>query len=341
MPNLTTKVEDQIAESDQPLVSICIPTFNGARWIRQCLDSALAQSYKPIEILVIDDASSDGSVELVRSLKDERIRIIANERNKGMINNWNACIEQARGLLIKLLFQDDILYPDCIEKLMRLFLKHENLGLVFSPRKIIVEGNVDDKASRAWLNTYSVLHTHFNSIEQVNDGRRLFAQYLRKGFRGNWIGEPSSVLVRKECFSHLGLFNQNLYQVCDIEMWLRIMFFYDIGFVDEKLSAFRFHPDSMSTSNIRSRRNCLDPLWLLESLLSVSEIKAAHPEIDAIRGVELLRFIKTFFRAPIAVTRYLQSDPVGRRGFLLLPTWAKFAAGYALSKLFRRSSAIQ
>ncbi len=321
----------------RPLVSICIPTFNGARWIRECLTSALAQSYQPIEILVVDDGSTDGTVELVQSLKDERTRVIVNEQNQGMVHCWNKCIELARGEFVKFLFQDDVLYPDCTEQLMRLFLLNGKLGLVFAPRDIIVEGDVGDEGTQAWLKNSSVLHTRFDSIDTINDGRGLFAQYLRKGFWGNWIGEPSSVLLRKEFVSRLGLFNENLYQVCDIEMWLRIMFFYDVGFIPEKLSALRFHPDSMSHTNIRSRRNCLDQLWLLTNLLSVREIKAAHPEIESIRGVELLRFIKTFLGSPLAVARCLRTDPVGRRGLRLLPTWAKSAAGYALSRPFRRA----
>ncbi len=99
----------------RPLVSICIPTFNGARWIRECLTSALAQSYQPIEILVVDDGSTDGTVELVQSLKDERTRVIVNEQNQGMVHCWNKCIELARGEFVKFLFQDDVLYPDCTE----------------------------------------------------------------------------------------------------------------------------------------------------------------------------------------------------------------------------------
>jgi len=149
-----------------------------------------------------------------------------------------------------------------------------------------------ERATQVWLENFRLLHTRFDSIGTINSGRELFDQYLRKRFRGNWIGEPSSVLVRKECFSRLGLFNQNLYQVCDIEMWLRIMFFYDIGFLPEKLSAFRLHPDSMSASNIKSKRNCLDQLQLLESLLSEPEIKSAHPEIEGLRTKELWRFSK-------------------------------------------------
>lgn len=324
-----------------PLVSVCIPTFNAARWISDCLNSALAQSYEPLEILVVDDASTDNTVELVRANKDKRIRLIVNEENVGLVSNWNMCIEMSQGEFIKLLLHDDLLYPDCIEKMMELFIPNDNLGLVFTPRDIVMDSDPEERITKIWLKNCTTLHTRFGSLGTINDGRGLFAQYLRKGFRGNWIGEPSSVLVRKECFSRLGLFNQNLYQVCDVEMWLRIMFSCDVGFLPDKLSAFRFHPDSMSTSNIKSRRNCLDQLWLLESLLSKREIKSAYPEIERIRGIELLRFIKAFLRSPLAVSRCLRNDPVGCRGFLLLPAWTKSAAAYALSKLFRRSAAIR
>lgn len=140
-------------------------------------------------------------------------------------------------------------------------------------------------------------------------------------------------MIKKECFDRLGSFNTSLYQICDAEMWLRIMFFYKIGFIPEKLSAFRVHSDSASNSNLKSRRNCLDPLWLLESLSRESEIKAAHPQIDGLRAIELLRFIKTLIRAPRAVTAHLKNDPVGRQGFSLLPKWTKSAVGYCVSRV--------
>lgn len=272
-----------------PLVSICIPTYNGAEWIRETINSALAQSYQSLEILIVDDASSDDTVELLRSFKDERIRIVVNEKNVGLAANWNRCVELARGTFIKFLFQDDILYPGCIEKLAGLLLTHENLGLVFSARDIIQEGNVAKEVMEEWLLTCRTPHTQFESLHEVNDGHSLFLQCLRKGFRGNWVGEPSSVMIRKDCFQRLGLFNTKLVQVCDLEMWLRIMFSYDIGFIREKLSAFRFHAASTSMANLRSQKNRLDQVRLLDGLLSCDEIRAAHPEIIKLRRAERLR----------------------------------------------------
>jgi glycosyltransferase involved in cell wall biosynthesis len=322
-------------DATSPLVSICIPTFNAARWIHECLESALGQTYAPLEVLIIDDASTDETVELIRSVDDERIRLQVNEQNIGLAQNWNACIEMSRGDFIKFLFHDDILYPDCVEKLMRAMLANPNVGLVFSPRDVIVKGDPEAESTKTWLQNWTTLHTRFRALEPVNHGRDLFAQYLKRGFQGNWIGEPSSVLIREECFTRLGLFNPNLYQVCDVEMWLRIMLSYDIGFLPEKLSAFRIHSDSTSFRNMASRRNFLDQLWLLESLSNFNAIISAYPEIERLRALELLRMAKAFLLHPLAIGRWLRTDQLARQGIRYLPKWSMSAAGHFARRLFR------
>jgi glycosyltransferase involved in cell wall biosynthesis len=331
---MTAAARHPPGDSTSPLVSICIPTFNAARWIKDCLASALAQTYAPLEVLIVDDASTDETVELVRSVDDERIRLQVNERNIGLARNWNKCIEMSRGDFIKFLFHDDLLYPDCVAKMMQLLLSNKNVGLVFSPRDVIVEGDPGAERTRIWLQNWTTLHTRFRDIETVNRGRDLFTQYLHGGLQGNWIGEPSSVLIRKECFTSLGLFNPNLYQVCDVEMWLRIMSSYDIGFLPEKLTAFRFHSDSTSFRNLASRRNFLDQLWLLESLSNCRSMKSADPEIEKIRTLELLRLAKAFLLHPLAIGRWLRTDQLARQGIRYLPKWIKSAAGYSARRLF-------
>ena len=333
-----SSAQTDAADPTPPLVSICIPTFNAAKWILSCLESARAQSYSRLELLIVDDASTDATVELIRSIDDERIRLLINEQNVGLVRNWNRCIEESRGDFIKFLFHDDVLYPDCVERMMRVILSSGNVGLVFAPRDIIVEGDPESQLTKAWLRNCTTLHTKFRELDTVNSGRDLFAQYLKCGFQGNWIGEPSSVLIRKECFTRLGLFNPSLYQVCDVEMWLRIMFSYDIGFVPGKLTAFRFHSDSTSFRNIASRRNCMDQLWLLEGLSNYDSIISAHAEIEAVRGLELLRLAKAFLLQPVAIGSYLRTDRVARHHLL---RWIKSAVGYYARKLFRLGNRVR
>src|SRR4030042_6580522 len=121
------------------LVSVCIPSYNGARWIREAIDSAQAQTYKPLEIVIVDDASTDNTLEIIRSYRDPRIRIEVNKKNLGPINNWNRCIKLAKGSLIKFLHQDDVLYPTCVEKMVRLFGLYQKIGLVFAQYDVFLE----------------------------------------------------------------------------------------------------------------------------------------------------------------------------------------------------------
>ena len=107
-------------QSEPGLVTIAIPTFNGAQWLGDAIESAISPTYRRVEILVVDDASGDDSVELAESFDDGRIRVVRNETRLGLATNWNRCIELARGEFIKFLFQDDLLHRDCVRELVGL-----------------------------------------------------------------------------------------------------------------------------------------------------------------------------------------------------------------------------
>lgn len=93
-------------------VSICIPTYNGARYLEACLDSVLSQTYKNIEILVVDDGSTDATLKILGRYvaSDQRIRlvrnvVVSNEHNLGLVGNWNHCIELSQDEWIKFVYR--------------------------------------------------------------------------------------------------------------------------------------------------------------------------------------------------------------------------------------------
>ena len=310
------------SNNSRPLVSICIPTFNGEEWLRNCLNSALHQTYDHLEILILDDVSTDDTVSIARTFRDERIRISVNPRNRGLVGNWNECIRLAQGSLIKLLFQDDTLYPECIEKMLGMFAADPHLGLVFARRDIVVEPDAPAELARQLVANYSEPHLKFAALRKVTSGRQLFAEHLGKELYSSCIVEPPSTLIRKTVFQELGLFNTRLHQICDIEMWLRIMFYYDIGFVDEKLLSYRFHGQAATASNHATGKNKYDRFWLLEGLCSHAEIKEAYPEIVKWRDDLLAHYTHSFVR-PKAGWRSIGSS-AGRRNatrdFLEVPS---------------------
>ncbi|OGD53079.1 hypothetical protein A3K80_04965 [Candidatus Bathyarchaeota archaeon RBG_13_38_9] len=271
-------------------MSVCIPSYNGARWIREAIDSAQAQTYKPLEIVIVDDASTDNTLEIIRSYRDPRIRIEVNKKNLGPINNWNRCIKLAKGSLIKFLHQDDVLYPTCVEKMVRLFGLYQQIGLVFAQYDVLLENPIDPTAI-VWKERYQKLNTQFQYLSEVNNGRELFKTWLADGFKGNWIGGPSNVMLRKAFLEHIGMFNTRLREIVDYELWIRMMYFYDIGFINETLSTYRKHLSSLSASNIRQDHSWLDRLWFLEGFIQHEDIRSSYPRIKRLRYLEFCRLV--------------------------------------------------
>lgn len=118
-------------------ISILIPVFNRQDYISDCIQSALNQTYQNIEVVIVDNASEDDTwgICLTFAAKDPRIRIFRNETNIGPVLNWKKCFDKAQGLYGKILFSDDLMSPDYLEKTLP-FLQDPDVGFVFSSTEI-------------------------------------------------------------------------------------------------------------------------------------------------------------------------------------------------------------
>ena len=121
----------------EPLVSICIPAYNNAAYIKDTIDSILSQTYKNLELVIVDDKSKDDTVAVIKSIPDERIRLYENEKNLGMSGNWNHCLELCKGEYIKLICADDMLAPDAIEKEARALTEHPDVVMAESDTRLV------------------------------------------------------------------------------------------------------------------------------------------------------------------------------------------------------------
>ena len=118
-----------------PMVTVAIPTFNRLELLKRAVASALTQNYKNLEIIISDNASTDGTSEYLRSLDDDRIKVILGEQNLGMVANWDRCLARTQGDYFLLMSDDDALFEEnAVEKLVSGFLgdEGENVGAVFS-----------------------------------------------------------------------------------------------------------------------------------------------------------------------------------------------------------------
>ncbi len=121
-------------------VSICMPNYNFAQYLPEAIESVLRQSYSDFEFVIIDNCSTDNSVEVIQRYagKDARIKLNVNKQNIGLVNNLNLCLQKARGDYIKFLFSDDLLASEnALEQMVTVLDAHEGISLVASARNVI------------------------------------------------------------------------------------------------------------------------------------------------------------------------------------------------------------
>ncbi|WP_413165795.1 glycosyltransferase family 2 protein [Capilliphycus salinus ALCB114379] len=237
-----------------PLVSVCIPTFNGVRFICEAISSILSQTYSPLEIIISDDGSTDNTIEIAESFrKKTSIKIfIFSHEPLGLAENCNFAISQAKGKYIKFLFQDDLLSPNCITELVKIAEQDEEIGLVFSPREMCFVDEVaeTDPDLISVYQDFQNIHQGWSSLQPIQRGEELLSDPHLLKHPINKIGEPSTVLIRREVLDKIGGFDPQLNQLVDLDLWLRILGGYKVGFVNQVLSYFRLHTQQKTYQNI-------------------------------------------------------------------------------------------
>ncbi|MGM0456178.1 MAG: glycosyltransferase [Cyanobacteriota bacterium] len=260
---MSSSVEPNSASetSPHPLVTVCIPTYNGEKFLSEALASVSEQTYPNLEILLSDDSSEDGTLDQLKAFaatSPHPCRIYHNPQ-RGMVNNWNFCIQQARGMYLKFLFQDDRLDPDCIRKLVNLAQTDADLGLVFCARRLELWDSSPESLPKTpilqILWTYCrEIHRGWSQLQACQRGTTLLADSQLWRFPLNKIGEPTAVLLRKSAVEAVGGFDADLSQLVDVELWWRLLATASVGFVEEPLAVFRLHPGQQTVKNAAEGR---------------------------------------------------------------------------------------
>lgn len=225
----------------QPLVSILIPTYNRADFLGYALDSALNQTYKNIEVIVHDDASTDDTPNLLKKYSDPRLRIIRTKTNHGMLGGWNYIQHKAKGKYIKFLASDDLIAPTCVSELVQAAEAHPDAAIITCQRKFIDEkGRVMKKMGFASKNT------------QING--KDHAHWILTTLRENLIGEPSAVLYPTKLIKKALDYDPTFSQFADFEYWIRLLAFGDLFYLHQPLCSFRQHTSSNTSAAIRDGR---------------------------------------------------------------------------------------
>lgn len=258
-----------MSEIAGPLVSVCIPAFRGAAHIGAAIESVLEQSHTDFELVIIDDNSSDATVAIAQSYQDPRIRILHNPGNLGPQENWNRCLDEARGKYIKLLPQDDLLACDCLARQVAILDQdsRQRIALVFCGRTIV------DHDGRH-ITTRSYCGADTGTIAS----KKLIRHCLRRGT--NLIGEPGSVMFRRQLSRSIGHFDASIPYVLDLDYWFRLLLEGDAYYIAENLASFRVSGNSWSVAIGAKQR--IDFRRFIKKITENNAFSTSH--IDTISG---------------------------------------------------------
>jgi GT2 family glycosyltransferase len=212
-------------------VSVCVPTYNSAKYLRQCMESVLGQTYTDFELVISDDASVDSTYEIVRSCTDPRVRFHRLERNRGVAFNLNHAASLAQGKYVKFLCHDDLLEPSCLKNQVAMMERDAALIMVTSGICYIdAVGRTVREVS--WCPSEATLRD-----VDIVAGNLVY---------GNIIGAPSAGLIRGESLKRAGPFSNAFPEVMDVEMWLRLAAQGPVGYLPEPLCRIRVHPQALT-----------------------------------------------------------------------------------------------
>ncbi len=226
------KKNEQSSSTNKPLVSVVMPVFNGERFIAKAIESILNQTLKNFEFIIVNDASTDKSLEIISKYKkkDQRIRLIDNKRNIHMSLSLNLGINQAKSDLIARMDQDDIAFPNR--------LKIEHTFMKSHPKVAIVGSDI----------------VTIDQFDQVT-GKRTYqtkSDSLKKTMlRYSPFAHPT-VMMRKKVFEQMGGFDPEMVPCEDTEFWFRLGSKHEFASIPNFLLKYRVAVNSLSHTNIRN-----------------------------------------------------------------------------------------
>jgi glycosyltransferase involved in cell wall biosynthesis len=267
-----------------PAVSVCIPTYNATRHIRQTVQSVLNQTFPDFELVICDDASTDDTLKILHDFPDPRIRILPSPTNTGLAPNWNRSVRNCRAPYIKLLCQDDLIYPTCLEKQFAILSNpaHSDVALVSARRNIIDDtGRVRLRPRRRWP-------------KGRMEGALAIKRIVRSGT--NRLGEPAAVMFRAEAFHRAGGFRVELPYMIDVDFWCRLLRDSKMYYSPGILAAFRVSPTSLSTTLASTQSHQAREFFALLATDPHSHVTQTDARIGSFKATLLAPFRRLAYR---------------------------------------------
>jgi len=219
-----------------PKISVLIPLYNAENFIAQAIESVLDQTFSDLEIIIVDNCSTDRSITIARHYEsDKRVKIFQNSENIGAVRNWNQCMLYASGEYLKFLFADDYFKKNALEEFIKPFEADPSVSLVIAPREFLFDSGDTKK--------YPLSFSGFKK------GSDVIKDVISEN--GNTIGEPTFIMFKKKDMN-IGLFNIHSLWLADLDYCLRICEKGNAFAIKEYCIVYRRHQQQVTTDVMQS-----------------------------------------------------------------------------------------
>lgn len=252
------------------MVSVVIPNYNHAPYLKQRIDSVLNQTYQDFELIILDDKSTDNSKEVIEQYRNHPkiSQIVYNEINSGTtFKQWNKGIRLAKGELIWFAESDDDASPLFLAELTAKFDQNPKLGIVYCDSYYMNEHNEKAQCTHIWKNERFSTNRWDNDYE--NSGIKEVNDYL---IFHNVIDNASSALFKKSAIIAAGMADESFRYLGDLYLYMRILLLYDVAYVAKPLNYFRQHPVNTSKKSFSNGLKQLEDLTSFMKLMSNEHI---------------------------------------------------------------------
>ncbi|MEE6169097.1 MULTISPECIES: glycosyltransferase family 2 protein [unclassified Mycolicibacterium] len=214
------------ARSSLPKVSLCIPAFQAGPYLQDTVDSVLAQDYPNLEIVIVDNNSSDETQSILAKITDNRVRVIRNAVTVPSVDNHNLAVRSSTGEFVKLISADDTLEPDCVARQAAVLENRPDVSLVAARADFI------DDHGKLLIGSRGL-----RGITGLQSGQSVVRRIVRSG--KNPIGAPVSVMFRRTDFDRCGGMRGHVVFTMDLDLWVRLLHSGDFYGIDRSLMSYR------------------------------------------------------------------------------------------------------
>ncbi len=263
---------------DKNKISVIIPTYNNAEYISAALDSVLNQEHKHVEIIVVDDGSTDNTESVLLPYVNKKLIRYIHQENQGVASARNAALNLAIGEYVAFLDADDILLSGSLTKRITLMQEYGDVDFVFTDYHVEVseggrnkypymkEKNRHAKFSTALDKSLGLVHIYNSAFRGIAIKENIFP----------WTG---AIMVRQKCFDQISGFDVSLRASSDKKMWLQLLDGRKVGYIDEPLSVYKAHQSTITRDTITC---CENSIRNSQHLLQ-QELKMGNTEVAGLR----------------------------------------------------------